>query len=184
MLARMQRSTSVTLGIVCFVAFALIGNYLVNPFHAPSQDWVARIVGFRIFRCTANSMEPAVKKGSYIVVNAAALRARDPRAGEIVAFQYPPDPKIEYLKRVVAIGGSVVELRAGALYVDGKLVDEPYVDAESRLVDVDGEFPAYKVPPGTFFVLGDNRGNSSDSRHWGVVPRELIVGTYVSLSGG
>ena len=98
-------------------------------------------------------------------------------------FQYPPDPTVAYLKRVVAVGGSVVELRDNALYVDGILVEEPYLDPDLRATDNYRDMAPYEVPVGNFFVLGDNRGNSADSRVWGPVPRELLIGTYVKFMG-
>lgn len=101
-----------------------------------------------------------------------------------------------YLKRVVAIGGMTIEMRHGAVYLDGKALAEPYLPAQPITEMVhDGQrtplpldyiyydLPATRVPAGQFFMLGDNRGNSADSRMWGFVPRELIVGSYMRLFG-
>ena len=183
MLVRMRRSNAVTYGILGAVALLALGTYYANPYHTPSQDWRARIVGFTIYRCPSRSMEPTVKFGDIFAVNVATLRARDPRIGEIIIFKYPPNPDVAYIKRVVATGGSAVELRAGYLFVDGKPINEPYITAAARAGDSGGDFSAFVVPAGSFFVLGDNRHDSADSRIFGPVPRELVIGTYARFPG-
>ena len=94
-----------------------------------------------------------------------------PRAGDIVVFHYPKDPSRDFIKRVVAVPGDIIEIRAGLVFLNDEKLDEPYIKAS----------PAYSrermvMPEGQFFVLGDNRANSSDSHVWGPVPIELIVG--------
>ena len=102
---------------------------------------------------------------------------RTPKAGEIVAFRSPPDPSEIYLKRVIAVAGDVVELHGGLLYVNGLRVPEGYARVRSsRRWTWQENIPALRVPAGSLFVLGDNRDNSEDSRYWGPVPVENVIG--------
>jgi signal peptidase I len=99
--------------------------------------------------------------------------------GEIVAFHYPLDPEQIFLKRVVAMGGDRVEIRNDVLYVNGSAVQENYAVHRRtlRFRFAPSEMAARTVPAGTLFMLGDNRDNSSDSRDWGVVPEENVIGS-------
>lgn len=99
---------------------------------------------------------------------------RDVQRRDIVAFRFPPDPSQMFVKRVIALPGEMVEIRSGVVFVDGRKLDEPYLVRDNhRLRD---NFGPVLVPADRFFVLGDNRDNSADSRFWGFVPRENIVG--------
>ncbi len=109
-----------------------------------------------------------------------ALRAV--RRGDIVAFRYPKDPALTFLKRVIALGGDRVEIRNDVLYRNGEAVAEPYVEHTRT------RFPGYRdnmrplvVPPGHMFVLGDNRDDSEDSRYFGAVPLANVVGEPVFI---
>jgi signal peptidase I len=135
------------------------------------------------------SMEGTILTGDHIFLNKALYgpelplvhwrlpRLRQPQRGDIIAFQYPLDPRITFLKRVVAVGGDVVEIREDLLFVNGAPVAEPY--AVHRLhgrTHRRDTMPARAVPAGEFFVLGDNRDDSADSRYWGFVPLDNVVG--------
>ena len=123
-------------------------------------------VGEGIFIATA-SMEPTLKVGTHLVLDKLTWIVRDPRRGDIVAFQEPLPPHEELVKRVVAVGGESVELREKKVFVDGKELDERYAyhkRAEERLVGDD--FGPLTVPRGHLFVLGDNRDESKDSASW------------------
>src|SRR5687768_18052767 len=124
MLAEMSenRPLAIAIAAVTAVVGVAIATYVINPFNTASDDPRARILGFTLYRAPSRSMEPAIRDGQIFLVSAIALRDRDPGFGEVVVFQYPPDPKIAYVKRVVATGGTTIEMRYGALYLDGEAV--------------------------------------------------------------
>ena len=86
-------------------------------------------------------------------------------------FRFPVEPTRNFVKRVVGVPGDTVEITKGIVYLNGKALDEPYISLSDR-----GTMDPFKVPPDSYFVLGDNRGASDDSRSWGVVPAENIIG--------
>jgi signal peptidase I len=94
--------------------------------------------------------------------------------GDIVVFWYPNDPDKSYVKRVIGLPGELVEVRSGKVFVDGKQLDEEYLDTEHN--QSLPSWPAKKVEEHHYFVMGDNRDNSSDSRYWGLVPEKYIYG--------
>jgi len=101
---------------------------------------------------------------------------RTPRRGDIVSFRYPKDPEEIYLKRVAAVGGDQVEIHDSVLYVNARPVREPYAVHRWSSRSAHENMLLRMVPPGALFVMGDNRDNSSDSRDWGFVPVENVIG--------
>lgn len=146
------------------------------------------------FKVEGSSMEPTLHTGQYLLVNKASyLRLPmdltglipglnlpqlgeiqpfgSPRPGDVVVFRYPQDPQKDFIKRVIAGPGDTVQIRNGQIWVNGRVIEEPYLQ----------ERPTYivglqTVPLDSYFVLGDNRNNSSDSHVWGLVPRANILG--------
>ena len=94
--------------------------------------------------------------------------------GDIVVFWYPNDPDKSYVKRVIGLPGELVEVRQGKVFIDGKQLEEDYLDIEHN--QSLPSWPAKKVEEHHYFVMGDNRDNSSDSRYWGLVPEKYIYG--------
>jgi signal peptidase I len=92
--------------------------------------------------------------------------------GDIIAFRYPQDPSKGYIKRLIGMPGDTVEIRAGEVWVNGVKLTEPYLDPNLNLSR--RSLPPVRIPQESYYVLGDNRDNSSDSRIWGVVPAELV----------
>ena len=148
--------------LIAAVIAILIRSFLLGPYKIPT-----------------GSMRPTLLEGDRIFVDKITYRFRPPQRGEIVVFKYPLDPKKDFVKRLVAFGGEEVEIKDGALYVNGeKLKDEfqhhyyynrgdwPYAK-ENQLI---------KVPEGSLFVLGDNSAQSSDSRNWGFVAKKYLIG--------
>lgn len=124
-------------------------------------------------RVDGSSMVPTFQDGEFVIVEKVSYRFSEPQRGDIVVFHFPRDPEQEYIKRVIGLPGDQISIRQGQVYLNGELLNEPYVAAAPRY-ELD-----YEVPAGELFVLGDNRNNSSDSHDWGTVPLEYVVGKAV-----
>ena len=121
---------------------------------------------------SGNAMAPTLNDGERWPI---ARNVDRVERGDLVAFHYPRDQSKSFVKRVVALPGERVSIRQGEVTIDGRRLDEPYVAAENR----SAESFEIVVPPDEFFVMGDNRRNSSDSRHWGTVAKGLVWGKVV-----
>jgi signal peptidase I len=128
------------------------------------------------FRVQGTSMEPLLEDGERIVVNKFVYRFQPIERGDVVVFWYPRDPSVSFIKRVVGLPGDVVEIRSGRLWVNGMPVREDYLPAGFRDSD---NLPPTEVRRGYYFVLGDHRRSSNDSRSWGEVPEKYIYGRAV-----
>jgi signal peptidase I len=128
------------------------------------------------FRVQGTSMLPLLEDGERIVVNKFIYRFHAIERGDVVVFWYPRDPSVSFIKRVVGLPDDTVEIRAGQLYVNGQGVREDYLSPRFR--DDDNVAPT-KVSKGYYFVLGDHRNSSNDSRSWGEVPEKYIYGRAV-----
>lgn len=173
-----------------YVSFALGGVFLAL---------VARFFFIQAYHVPSRSMEDTLLVGDYLLIDKLTYGApipfggwrlpalAEPQPGEVVVFRYPPDPQRIYVKRCIAVAGQLVEIRDKVVYVDGvRAVDPPfskYVDARIFPAEQDprDNFGPQKVPDGTLFVIGDNRDNSRDSRHWGFLSKEEIVGRAMFL---
>lgn len=120
------------------------------------------------------AMIPALHDGDRIVVQ------RNPQKlerGDIVVFLFPDDHTKSYIKRIIGLPNEEIEIRDGVILVNGTALTEPYVDAQNNKTA--RSMRALRLAPDSYFVVGDNRDNSSDSRIWGPVKRELIYGKYL-----
>ena len=149
----------------------------------------------RNFKVDGASMDPTLENGQYLLVNRLLYLQIDmerlskivpfwqstdqsshfaihaPKRGEIIVFQFPRDPSKDFVKRVVGLPGEVIEMKDGRAYVDGVVLDEPYLTAK----DNSNKSP-YRLEVGEYYVLGDNRNRSNDSRSWGPVPEANLKG--------
>jgi signal peptidase I len=153
------------------------------------------------YNIPSGSMKPTLLVGDFILVNKLVYRFSEPQRGDIVVFKYPIDPNIDFIKRIIALPGEEVEVRNNQVFINGKplplievgrgeengvrkvIYEEILPEGKKHKVQFYEDFPFSKrdfgpvvVPPNHYFVMGDNRDNSEDSRYWGFVPRENIVG--------
>lgn len=119
----------------------------------------------------SESMVPTLRPNDYVVVNRLAYLFGKPQRGDIIVLKNPINPKdIPYIKRVIGLPGDVIHIEANRVYVNGVIINEPYL-----VVPTHGGGD-WTVPSDSLFVMGDNRNNSSDSRAWGRVPLENVLG--------
>jgi signal peptidase I len=148
----------VEIAVIVAAAFAiamLVQAFLVKP--------------FTVYQV---SMEPTLLEGDRILLSRLTYHFRDPRAGDVVVFHSPQKTGEDLVKRIVAVAGDRVAVRDGNLYVNGAAVDEPYLLDD----DFRGTLQEQEVPGGCVFVMGDNRDQSGDSRFFGPIDNELIIG--------
>lgn len=130
--------------------------------------------GFQVARVEGRSMEPTLQDQDRLIVNKAMYRFfREPQPGDIVMLYYPRDPDKSFVKRIVAQEGDTVRIENGKVYVNEILQPDLYVPPEFRSHENHGP---EVVQESYYFVMGDHRNNSSDSRHWGQVPQKYIIG--------
>lgn len=145
-----------------------------------------RIFVVSAYRVNSASMEDSLYEGDYIFVNKLAYEyGSDPRVGDIIVFKYPNNPEKDFIKRVAALPGQTVQVADKITYVDGVVAHIPVhsKNSDKRIIPGDlsyrDNFGPYQVPEGQYFVLGDNRDDSRDSRFWGCVPHENLKGKAV-----
>jgi signal peptidase I len=132
---------------------------------------------FQPFVVEGSSMEPNFHNGEYLLVNKLSYRLTQPHRGDVIVFHPPTAPSVNYIKRIIALPGETVEIRGGEIFVNQAKVDEPYIPTGQTLVrNSQAANLKATLNENEYFVLGDNRDHSSDSREWGNVPRENIVG--------
>jgi signal peptidase I len=155
------------------------------------RTWV-----FQAFKIPTGSMEPNLLIGDHLIINKmvfapgagaaerALLPSRPIRRGDIIVFKFPSDPERDFIKRVIGLPGDRIELRAKRVHVNGQPIDVPYahlsgppaVPGGSPVEDVRETYGPVTVPDGQYFMMGDNRDNSQDSRYWGFLPATYVKG--------
>lgn len=140
---------------------------------------VIRTFIVQAFKIPSGSMRPTLMEGDKLFVNKYVYRFEMPKRGDIIVFEYPSDPKKDFIKRLVAFGGESVEIRDGKILVEGKELDDPASFGKFYYYNHDpfgGPNETVTVPPDSYYVLGDNSANSTDSRFWGFVPKKNVLG--------
>ena len=153
------------------------------------------------FKIPTGSMENNLLIGDHLVVNKfvfgptlgpvenAVLPVRDIRRGDVVVFKYPDEPERDFIKRVIGLPGETLELRNKRVYINGQPLEEDYVHflepvaegQEVTSIDVRERYGPVRIPDGHYFVMGDNRDNSQDSRYWGFLPDAYIKGKALMI---
>ncbi|HIA50070.1 MAG TPA: signal peptidase I [Acidobacteria bacterium] len=129
--------------------------------------------GFQVARVEGQSMAPTLIDQDRLIVNKLIYRLGEPRRSDIVMLYYPIDPDKSFVKRVIAEEGDTFRIENGLVFVNDVPVRDDYVPQGFKSYEDYGE---QVVPQGYYFVMGDHRNNSSDSRHWGMVPKKYIIG--------
>ncbi|OGB63600.1 signal peptidase I [candidate division CPR3 bacterium GWF2_35_18] len=156
--------------IIAIGLFIIIYNFLVQP---------NSVIG--------SSMEPNFEDGEYILTDRLSYRLREPKRGEVVVFKYPKDETLDYIKRIIALPGERVLIENNTVTIfngqnpKGFKLDESYladyIDTQGGIIFPEGKETV--VPNDAYFVMGDNRPRSSDSRSWGTVPKTDLIGRVI-----
>ncbi len=133
---------------------------------------IIRVFLFQPFYIPSGSMEPTLQDGDRIIVNKITYRFTELHRGDIIVFKYPVNPKRDFIKRVIGLPGETVQIKNSILYVNGRVVTQPFLPKGLKYAD----YRLVTVPENAYFMMGDNRNNSEDSRVWGFLPRENVVG--------
>jgi signal peptidase I len=153
--------TLLELPIILLISFALVFGFVRPVIAAP-------------FYVGSESMVPTLMVWDRILINKLAYDFVEPQRGDIALFESPEGGEEPLIKRVVGLPGDTIEVRAGRLYVNGRRQREPYVNDHFR--NMQSPYGPTEVPEGHYFMMGDNRGNSADSRVFGPVPEENLIG--------
>lgn len=183
MLSLTTRSDSEIIEPMFLEIFKKIYTFLFDTIQtvllAASVFLVIYLFLFRPFEVSGESMFPTFKNSEFILTNLITLRFNDPKRGDVIVFQAPVDHDKDYIKRVIGIAGDTVMIQDGYVYLNGQKLDESvYLSSDVRTSS--GAFlregQPVTVPAGDFIVMGDNRPHSSDSREWGFLKTNEIIG--------
>ena len=157
--------------------YILVIFLLLTTIVSACSDTSSSLFRFKAYRFPPKSMVPTLLPGERILVDRQYYEDHKPARGEIIVFDSPKDPKKTWLNRIIAVGKDVVKGEQRKVYLNGKLLEEPYVQhTRNEITEVMDNFGPITVPENTLFVMGDNRDESLDSRHFGVVPVEKVKG--------
>jgi len=151
--------------VIAFVLAMIIRTFVVQAFKIPS-----------------GSMIPTLQIGDHILVSKFIYHFTKPERGDLIVFKYPKDPSRDFIKRVVGLPGETLEVRHRKVYINGKLLKEDYPIFSDKEAGQYGEVPirdnfsVITIPPNKYFMMGDNRDNSLDSRFWGTLDEKMIEG--------
>ena len=170
--------------IVLMIGFSIISDI---PF-VNTSPLGSRIKSYKI---PSGSLEPTILLGDRIFVNVEHFKTNEIKRGDMIIFRYPENPEKDFLKRVIASGGDVIESRDKIIYINGSKINEPYIQHTDKSIisyefGTRDNFGPIEIPKDKFFVMGDNRDQSHDSRFWGFVDISDVKGKalYIYWSWG
>ncbi len=164
--------------VIAVGAVLAIKAFVVNPYRIPSSSMEPTL------HCAEPGDGCVAGFSDRVLANRFVYRFKDPGRGDIIVFDTPPAAQARcgaggtFVKRLIGLPGERIAERNGVITINGKRLREPYLPDEAR---ANGTFPERKVPEGHYFMLGDNRGQSCDSRVWGAVPRGNIIGEVFAV---
>lgn len=146
-----------------------------------------RVLLFQPFVVSGASMDPNFHNADYLIIDELSYRLREPERQEVIVFKYPNNPSLKYIKRVIGLPGEKVEIVNGQVFITSGnktfQLEEPYLSEETKQTWINNNNFSVELGQNEYFVMGDNRNFSSDSRIWGPVPKKNIVGkVFIKLS--
>ncbi len=187
---------------IAAVAIRITWRFYQPAFLKTVQEWVEvlltaivlalimRAFVIQAFKIPSGSMEDTYLIGDHLLVNRfvfgirnpfnnkTLIRIRSPRSGEVVVFKYPQDPNRDFIKRCIGVPGDIISMKGQQVFRNGQPLVEPYAVHKSQFKDYNRDnFKSITIPADCFFVMGDNRDDSYDSRFWGFVPYDNLKGT-------
>jgi signal peptidase I len=162
--------------IGAIVLVLAVKHWVVNPYRIPSSSMEPTL------HCARPAYECEARFSDRVLACRFCYRLADPKRGEIVVFDAPPSAAKcgsggTYVKRLIGLPGDLWEERGGYVFINGHRLDEPYIRSARR--DTQTIAPI-RIPPGRYFMMGDNRASSCDSRRWGTVPRSSLIGKVIA----
>lgn len=164
------------------VVFKKISSFLLDIIQtvvvALSVFVIIYLFLFQPHQVKGSSMDPSFIDAEYLLTDKITYRFREPKRGEVVIFTAPMNQDYEYIKRIIALPGETIKIEGGNIFINGEKLEESYLPPQ-RATLTGGflrEGQSLIMPEGRYFVIGDNRNHSSDSREWGTVPLESIIG--------
>ena len=160
------------------------GAYKLNPFNTASETIRARVFGFDVYRIPSSSMEPTLLPGDLIYISAEGYDKEKMKPNDVLVFLYPKDHKTHYIKRLIARGGDRVRIENFIVYVNDKALPQLYINTTRMEKSFSRYMQEQQIPDGYLFLLGDNRDNSNDSRFFGFLAEQNVIGKAESLLFG
>ena len=164
-----------------YLIIFLLGSVVIRPL----LGWTIKNNIARAYKTPSSTMKPALLVGDHLIANMRIYKSEKPKRGDIIIFEYPKDPSKDFIKRVIGMEQEKVEIVNNKIYINGKLLDDPwgYFEDDSSTKGLPGldRFGPVVVPKDSLFVLGDNRNNSQDSRFFGFVNIKKVKGKALYL---
>lgn len=157
---------------------AVIREYAESLLIAFVLAMIIRTFVVQAFKIPTGSMRPTLIEGDRILVNKFIYKFREPQRGEVIVFKYPEDTKLAFIKRLIGLSNESLEIKNGKIYIEGNIVEEKILSSKYYYNRGDyGELDkTVEIPADGLYALGDNSGNSRDSRYWGFIPRKNMIG--------
>ncbi|MBF0203197.1 MAG: signal peptidase I [Desulfamplus sp.] len=160
-----------------YLIFWILSAFVIQP--VASNAIKKNLI--QAYKIPASSLEPTLLIGDHLLAKKNTIIKSEFKKGDIIIFPYPEDPSKDFIKRIVAVGGETIKIVDKKVFVNGTLINEPYVIHKDPTIIPENfstrdNLPLFKVPNGSLFVMGDNRDNSHDSRFWGVVKNSDVKG--------
>jgi signal peptidase I len=170
------------LPLMLLPVLATVAIYVINPLGTATADPRARLFGYMVVRLPSVAMAPTLSPGDILFVDTTAYWRSEPKPGDVLVYQNPEPPFSARLHRVAAVPGDRVDVRGGNLWVNGEQIGTPLDDGDWPTAV--GVLENFEIPDDRYFVVGDNPLHSADSRLWGTLPRDNLIGRATRVISG